>query len=227
MNSNNHLSIKRAGFVTFIMVISVIFSYMFTPRIDTEITPPDLETIIPKKFGNWRADENLTMGIINPQVKETLTRVYTKTLTRTYVNEDGHRIMLSLAYGSDQSGENRVHRPEVCYPAQGFMLLSSHKDTINVNGIEVPVMRMIAEAGARQEPITYWIRVGNTIVRGSIEQAFSRIKFGFKGRVPDGLLFRVSEVNREAEKSFEIQNSFIINLIENISPEGKRVILGS
>jgi EpsI family protein len=39
-----------------------------------------------------------------------------------YVNASGYRIMLSLAYGSDQRGALQAHKPEVRYPAQGFTL---------------------------------------------------------------------------------------------------------
>jgi hypothetical protein len=38
------------------------------------------------------------------------------------VNAGGSRIMLSFAYGGDQHGSLLAHNPEVCYPAQGFVL---------------------------------------------------------------------------------------------------------
>jgi hypothetical protein len=79
-----------------------------------------LETMIPKQFGDWRDEPQRTSQIINPQTQELLDKIYSQILTRTYINSQGYRIMMSLAYGSDQRGSLQAHRPEVCYPAQGF-----------------------------------------------------------------------------------------------------------
>jgi EpsI family protein len=48
--------------------------------------------------------------------------LYSQFLNRVYVNATGYRIMLLLAYGSDQHGSLQADKPEVCYPAQGFAL---------------------------------------------------------------------------------------------------------
>ena len=104
--------------------------------------------------------------------------------------------MLSLAYGGDQSHDTQIHKPEVCYPAQGFRLLSSKKDTVQLLG-SVPVMRIITELGPRHEPVTYWIRVGDKVVRGAIEQNLTPTSIAMGGHIPDGLLFRVSEISKQ------------------------------
>jgi len=51
-----------------------------------------------------------------------LDKLYSQILNRVYVNATGYRIMLLLAYGSDQHGSLQADKPEVCYPAQGFAL---------------------------------------------------------------------------------------------------------
>jgi EpsI family protein len=134
--------------------------------------------------------------------------------------------MLSLAYGADQSTENRIHRPEVCYPAQGFLLRNKEKGMIDEGGLNIPVMRLVAEMGNRNEPLTYWIRFGDKVVRGSIEQSLARIRFGLQGSVPDGLLFRVSEVNQDVQQSFKRQEAFIGSLLESLAPEAKKMLIG-
>ena len=60
--------------------------------------------------------------MVNPQTQELLDKLYSEVLTRVYVNASGYRIMRSLAYGFDQRGAMQAHMPEVCYPAQGFIL---------------------------------------------------------------------------------------------------------
>ena len=81
-----------------------------------------LETAVPRAFGEWTELPDQKAQVVNPQTKELLDKLYSQILTRTYVNKDGYRIMLSMAYGDDQRGGLQAHRPEVCYPAQGFKL---------------------------------------------------------------------------------------------------------
>jgi EpsI family protein len=218
---------RRASLFAVLMFIAAILAYVLTPKITTQADAIDLENLIPRQFGEWYMDEHAGLGIINPQLKETLIRIYSQTLTRTYINREGRRIMLSLAYGADQSNENRIHRPEVCYPAQGFMLVRQEKDTIREGDMNLPVMRLVAEAGNRHEPLTYWIRFGDTVVRGSIEQSLARIRYGLQGIIPDGMLFRVSEVNADIQKSFALQNVFINDLLNNVPQDTKRILIGS
>ena len=81
-----------------------------------------LEAIVPGHFGDWGELPDQSAQIVNPQTKELLDKIYSQVLTRAYVNKEGYRIMLSMAYGDDQRGGLQAHRPEVCYPAQGFTL---------------------------------------------------------------------------------------------------------
>ena len=65
-----------------------------------------------------------------------------------------------------------------------------------------PVMRMDTVLGRRNEPVTYWIRVGDKVVRGAIEQNLARVRYGLQRKVPDGLLFRVSEINPDSARAY-------------------------
>jgi EpsI family protein len=219
--------LRRASLLAVLMCTASILAYFLTPTLTLRTDPIDLENLIPRRFSDWRVDENTVLGVINPEVKEKLARIYSQSLSRTYVNREGRRIMLSIAYGADQSIENRIHRPEVCYPAQGFLLLSEEKTTISKGALKIPVMRLTTEAGSRHEPLTYWIRFGDAMIRGSLEQSLARIRYGLQGNIPDGLLFRVSEVNQDAQQSFTLQDKFIISLLDNLTPEAKKIVTGS
>ena len=89
-----------------------------------------LETIVPKEFGGWREIAQEGAQVVNPQTQELLNKLYSQILTRTYVNASGYRVMLSLAYGDDQRADLTAHKPEVCYPAQGFQLHSNAEDEL-------------------------------------------------------------------------------------------------
>src|SRR4030065_72730 len=73
----------------------------------------DLEVLIPKTFGDWKIDETIAPLIANPEQEAMINKIYNQTLTRTYVNPKGERIMLSIAYGGDQSDSMAVHKPEI------------------------------------------------------------------------------------------------------------------
>ena len=78
-----------------------------------------LEDTVPKAFGGWKELPMDGGYVVNPQTKELLDKLYSQILTRTYVNESGYRIMLSLAYGDDQRGDLAAHKPR-CATGAGF-----------------------------------------------------------------------------------------------------------
>jgi len=136
-------------------------------------TKIDFETLIPKQFGGWRMDQAASPGIVDPQISAELNEIYSQTLMRTYTNVQGKRIMLSIAYGDNQNRKLQVHRPEVCYAAQGYNVSAMSRQVLKLDNATIPVMQMVAQQGARVEPVTYWVLIGNKVVRGNL--AVSRI----------------------------------------------------
>lgn len=184
----------------------------------------ELETLVPRSFSGWTEVETTTAQIVDPGAQEMLNMIYSQMVSRTYIDSDGYRIMLSLAYGGDQSRDMQVHRPEVCYAAQGFRVGDQTKTGLNVQSRSLPVMQLVATAGSRIEPITYWIRVGDKLARGNIELGLSRISYGMRGQIADGLLVRVSSIDRDLPHAYKQQERFINDLIGAI-PEGERKAL--
>lgn len=187
-----------------------------TERIADEGPAVDLETVIPKQFGDWQ-EEPLRIGqIVNPQQKQMLDKIYTQTLSRTYINNKGERIMLSIAYGADQSDAKQLHYPEVCYPAQGFQIVSSKNDEVITSVGTIRAKRIMAILGDRAEPVTYWSTVGNKVVVGGKETKLEQLRYGFKGKIPDGLLFRVSSINDNADHGYMLQDDFLNAIITSM-----------
>ncbi len=106
--------------------------------------------------------------------------------------------MLAIAYGGDQRDSMQVHKPEVCYPAAGFQVLKLAAGAFDTGFESIPVKRMLAAQGDRVEPVIYWITVGDTVAVNSLEWKLAQLKYGLTGKVPDGLLFRVSSLGDEA-----------------------------
>lgn len=188
-------------------------------------TSLDLEKIVPQTFGEWQ-ELRQSGQIVNPQLQQTLDKFYAQVLSRLYVNSKGEAVMLSIAYGKDQSDEKQVHYPEVCYPAQGFQVLSTEKGSAKTDFGDIRVKRLLTELGARKEPITYWTTVGEQVVLSGYEAKKVQLSYGFNGYIPDGLIFRVSSVDNDSEKAFKLQQTFISDLIKNISPSDRLRLAG-
>jgi EpsI family protein len=186
----------------------------------------NLETMIPKQFGDWKLDETIAPIQANPEVQAKLDRIYNQTLTRTYVNGRGEHIMLSLAYGGDQSDSMQIHRPEVCYPSQGFQVSSLHKTVLESLG-GIPAMRLVAQEGERVEPITYWIVVGNKTATSGLTQKLAQLSYGLTGKVPDGMLVRISSLSGDADSAYQLHADFARQMIQAVRPEDRHRLLGS
>ncbi len=194
----------------------------------TDQRPPiNLAKMIPAQFGDWREEQQNAAYVVNPQQEEMIEKIYSETLSRTYVNASGYRIMLSIAYGGDQSRATQVHKPEVCYPAQGFQLLNKTETTMASPFGPLRVTRIDTQLRQRHEPVTYWITVGDRIVRGNVEKKLAEMHFRFAGEIPDGLLFRVSSIDPETARAYDIQAGFVNQLLAVLTPEQRRRLAGN
>lgn len=187
----------------------------------------DYASKLPQKFGEWTLSRDEPAPVVNPQEQELLDSLYTEIVAHTYVHSSGRRIMLSLAYGDNQSHGSQIHKPEVCYPAQGFIISGLRKEELGTSQGQIPVMRLVARHGSRVEPVTYWIRVGNKVVRGAVEQNLARVGYGLQGYIPDGLLFRVSEIAEDTDQSFELQQQFVDDLLRSVDAETRNALMGT
>lgn len=187
----------------------------------------DLETIVPQSFGEWKVDAQAGVLLINPVQQEELNLLYSQTISHTYINRQGTRIMLSLARGGDQSRELQVHRPEVCYAAQGFQVAALTKIDVDFDSRKIPAMRLVSTLGNRIEPVTYWVRIGDSVVRGNIEQGFARLSHGLRGYIADGLLFRVSSIDSNTNSAYSDHEEFIRQFLAAVPEQQLPMLIGN
>lgn len=195
-------------------------------RMAVQRPPLNLESAVPQSFAGWRVDTTLVPVMVSPDVQAALDKIYSQTLARTYVDAEGRRVMLTIAYGGDQSRETQVHKPEVCYPMQGFQITSMAAGVLDAVQQKIPIMRLVAVQGRRVEPITYWIAVGDTVVRGAFEQNMARLKYGLTGTVPDGILVRVSSITRDEQSAYALQDRFVNDMLQAMPPREAARLLG-
>lgn len=198
-----------------------------TLKIADQGSSTDLETMIPRTFGDWREEQQNAVQIVDPQQKELIDKIYTQTLSRTYVNSRGYRIMLALAYGKDQRDAMQVHYPEVCYPAQGFSLQEKQNGTLATERGAIPVTRILTSLGQRNEPVTYWTTVGDRVVQTGIQKKLAEMSYGLSGKIPDGMLIRISSIDAEAAHAYKMQTQFADQMLGALTPEYRQRLNGN
>ena len=182
-------------------------------------SPTILKSMVPNAFGEWELLLAQSTQIVDPQQKEMLDKLYSETLTRTYVNSNGYRIMLSIAYGKNQSNALQMHKPEVCYPAQGFTLMDTKRGTLDLLGRPAAATRLQTSLGQRHEPVTYWAVVGDQVTKDAVDRKVIEMQYASRREIPDGMLVRVSSIDTDTANAFAIQSRFATQMVQAIAPE--------
>ena len=185
-----------------------------------------LEAMVPMSFGEWR--EVREGGRINPEIEDMLRRIYAEVLSRTYVNKTGYKIMLSIARSANQIGIQQAHRPEICYPSQGFKLQGEKKAGVPLTTPYGSIMasQMTATIGSRVEPITYWLTMGDEVVDDQWDKRIAQLRAYWTGENPGGLLFRVSSIDGDSKNAFAMQQKFVADMMKSVTPKARSRLAG-
>jgi len=220
---------RRAAIAAILMAVAAAGGQAMVPtkRMALLRGPFKLADLVPEKFAAWQVDNRSVNGIVDPQTEVLLNKLYSQMLDRVYVDA-GHRIMLSIAYGADQADDDvQLHYPEVCYPAQGFRVSNNRASLLSLPEGEVKVRRLDTQFGeSRFEPVTYWTIIGDQQSLGGLDRKISEIRHGLHGEIVDGLLFRVSSIDRNFEEGFSVQNGFIRDFVRALTPAARKQLVG-
>jgi EpsI family protein len=222
------LSIKNIVLLA-LMLISAALGSALRPTISLadERPPIDLASMVPTAFGEWHEETNVIAQVVNPQQKGAIDKIYSQTLSRTYVNKQGYRIMLSIAYGKNQSDAIQLHKPEICYPAQGFVLLKKQASQLDLMGRSIAATQITTSLGQRFEPVTYWTVVGDHITTSQINKKLTEMRYALQGRIPDGMLVRVSAIDQNTYQAQTLQKQFANAMVATIAPVHQQRFVGN
>lgn len=223
-------SFYKRALLLVLMVVAAALAILLRPthKLADEGPALDLDKAIPAAFGTWKEIQEPATQVIDPRQQETISRIYSKTLSRTYVSSNGDRIMLSIAYGEDQRDAKQTHYPEVCYPAQGFQVISNTESELAGPNFHLPIRRIETQLNSqRPEPVTYWTVVGTTPTLGGVSKKYAELKYALRGQIPDGLLFRVSSVDPDSRHAFATQDAFIRDISTAIAPQYRPRLMGA
>src|SRR5260221_6388575 len=195
--------------------------------VHAEGAAPDLGRLVPAAFGDWSIDPSIVPIAPAPDVQAKLDRIYNGTLSRAYVNSKGEQMMLTIAYGGDQSDALKAHRQEVCYTAQGFTIHGLEQGSLEAPGRAIPVTRMLAVRAERSEPVTYWFTMGDRVVRGRAERLRLQLASGLAGGIPDGMLLPVPSISAEVPAPFTAKQAFVAQLLASMPPADAARLAGA
>jgi EpsI family protein len=222
--------LSRFGLVmSGLMFLSAWTAKLITPTVYFSDTRPALEfeKIIPVAFGGWKEKEEQNAHIVNPEIEASLKKVYAQTLSRSYINSKGDYVMVSIAYGKDQRDAVQLHYPEVCYPAQGFQIISKKNDILQTARFSIPLRLLETQFGQeRHELVTYWVVIGETAIRGGTEKKLAEMRYAMSGEIPDGHIFRISTIDTDSERAYAIHRQFASDLMTAVEPKWRTRVFG-
>lgn len=147
-------------------------------------------------------------------------------LFRTYQRADGKSIMLAVSYGADQKQSFSIHVPEGCYRASGFDVTSFGVFNTDLQGLKIK--KVLVRRDNRTEPLQYWIVMDGKVVTNHFERKLRQVYYSVFGVRAEGVLVRVSSLSgdRDFDKEYEIQKSFITDLYRSLSPALRKLLFG-
>jgi EpsI family protein len=197
-------------------------------RLDASRPAVRLEMLFPARIGDWRQDTTPSSALVRPADEAgRLYGIYDQVLERIYIGPQGERLMLSVAYGTEQSVGLQVHRPEICYPGGGFKVSGLRRAWLPLPGRALPVTRLLATQPGRSEPITYWAVLGDTVEAGWGSFRWRQLSFGLRGQLLDGLLVRVSTLDLRPERAWETHDRFVAALLQSLGPAERLRVMGA
>jgi EpsI family protein len=218
------------------LMIASAAAWRLTPRERQHDMVAPLSSMVPVKFAEWR-EIPLGSGAIDPRAQspeETDREApYDDVLMRGYTNPRGDIVVLALAYGSHQRQEMKIHRPELCYTAQGFEVLRRTPVDLPLTGVSAQPAhgaRMLVRGADRLETVSYWIRIGDLYSRGAWKTRSHIFTEGLNGRLVDGILVRVSQIVPDAASAtpqrFALQEDFLAQLVRALPASARDLLVG-
>ena len=226
------IPVKTAACAALAMLLSVALAVIATPQLQANGGAPNLEETVPMAFGDWQVVKDTRVQVdVSRGVEIQSEQPYDQTVMRTYVNSQGEQVMLALAWGERQRQDVKVHRPEVCYPAQGYSVVSlqAGKPLLLAGMAEpVPTVSMLTQGRGGMEAVRYWIRIGTHYGGDGLQARWYILKEGLAGRIPDGVLVRASQRLQnidELSKSQKTMESFLEELLSAMPDKSGKMLI--
>lgn len=226
----------KSFYISVAMLLAAYLGHALTPTLNfvEQSEAHKFINSVPKAFADWKEvpSNQVQMDLVPKDDEERTTdNPYDDVLMRTYENSKGQRVQLALAYGKSMRQEVKIHRPELCYYAQGFQVKSlvfSDFGIVSTNHHSVVGKNMLVENQNYQEAVSYWIRIGEMYSQSPWQTRFYIIKKGLVGDVVDGVLVRASVIlfdKESPDKAYQLNKLFLQDLSNHLNEKSKSILL--
>lgn len=184
-----------------------------------------IEAAVPDRIGPWRGE---AQAIQASEAQDELTaRLYDRVLARVYRADapDLPDIALLIAYGRGQDADVQLHRPDVCYPPQGFVLSDPRLLPIRLSGHPVPAQVVTASREDGVQQVIYWTRIAGAFTPDGAAERAVILRENLSGRMPDAVLVRLSVAGRDRAGAVRAVLRFIAALDAGLPPDGRRLLI--
>ena len=218
---------RIALLIAALMVAASIGGVVAKPSVKvSDEAPISLEKMIPQQFGDWREEPQRYVQVVNPQTQGTAGQAIQpdpEPHLRQFQRLSRHAL---ARLWHDQRGSLQAHKPEICYPAQGFTITKNEAGTLPTTFGDIPVRRLASNLGARQEPVTYWFTVGDQVAMGTTQRKLVELRLGLTGRIPDGMLFRISSLDPDPPRAYQAQDAIRQPMLQAVPPADRQRLSG-
>jgi EpsI family protein len=198
-------------------------SYLGAPKATASaVKKEEFRADIPNQIGGWRSRK--TAELVLPALDES-DKLYDNLETRIYEGAGLPAMMALVAYSSVQQNDIQVHRPEVCYPAAGYPIVSSRTTQLKFDGETIDAREVVADRGGAYERVIYWVRVGDEFPATWIDQRIAMARANLQGKVPDGVLVRISTIEELGKSASSDLKAFIEAFLRACTPSFRGSIL--
>ena len=224
------ISLKQAAVACVLMLGTVLAAQALTPKLTETAKPDDLEAMVPRSMGTWQEQPNpYTQVGLTAGDDKSIEQPYDRVLMRSYRNAQNASVMLALAYAREQTQDIKIHRPEVCYRAQGFTILDRQEHIMPTTAYpDLKIVRLLVSREDRLEAVSYWIRVGSTFPVSALAMRMQILRDGLAGQVDDGILVRASTIidsKQGATSAYASQETFLMELARAPGLSGTGLLL--
>ena len=216
-----------AAAILMIFVASMAHIMQAKTVIATRDGEPQYSNLVPESFGEWKLVPSVRLVL--PVESGALSNlIYSQMVGRGYVNKSGDLVMLMIAYGPRQIDRLQLHRPEICYVAEGFRVAESSPAVIGTGVADgkLAVRKLVARREGRTERMTFWMRIGDDVVSTQLGQQLEKLHYGLQGVIPDGALIRVSTVNMDEAQAKAVQEKFIRDMFGAVGNANLKPLIG-
>ncbi len=233
------LKLWPAALLVVLGLVAAFLTHRLQPTHHVERQGATLGAMLPPSVPGWQERKsNMVQMSLTPEGvdrSQAVAATYDDTVMTSYSDTQGNLVMVALAYGRSQRQEGKIHRPELCYSAQGFTVKARAPVALALASgasSSVRIHRLDTQGSGRREIVSYWIRIGDLFSTSAFETRTHIMKVGLQGDIPDGILFRVSQIvskdlsDSELEAAYARQESFMASLSKSLTGGVQKMLLG-